>query len=315
MRTDSPAPCAAAAARVRVLQERTAELVADELWDSAVLLGSLTASMSGSFSLNSGSREVAGQSLTPPVPHLGLGSHVTSLAIYAAALRGDQQTKSAESVLRQALQLVHQVQVANRRSNALKLSTPVEPEEQSTARCSYVFHLLITSTIPDQVDAELKFALARLQQQQGNHKGAIQTLESTSAEFRTCAMLATLGNLYKRVGAQKGTSVYFHDAVRSNPFVLEAAFALLRMGYSFERVNELVMAPTNQTRERTGGGDGGAIPTDEQGWVAALLEAHALALGHKHEKAVALFGRLETTVFPGNVSACTSCVQIHLEKF
>jgi anaphase-promoting complex subunit 7 len=139
-------------------------------------------------------------------------------------------------------------------------------------------------------EAEIKYKIALCQLKLKENQDALATLESVPCRNRTLAVNLTMGQLYHQQGVERGAIACYKDALRQNPYCLEAIPALLQLAVP-EADIKLLLAGTTVNQQDTG-------------WLQEFVSAHTLVAKHEYKKAAESFLGLEK-VFGQNTNLLT----------
>lgn len=195
--------------------------MADQLWDSAALLGGFLASANDP------------SDATPPVER---AAHVS---LYADALFGKGEHRRALHFYRQALQLnrlapVPAVSAAVATPGASSRSTPAPGTPGAPVTPARGGETPAAST-PDprahsHVDeATVKYKMGRCHVALREWRAALAELETIPARARTLPITLALASTYRRTGYERAAVACYKECLRMNPHAVEALVALAEL--------------------------------------------------------------------------------------
>lgn len=294
---------------IAALQAQVRQLAADEVYESALLLGSFVVSLSRAASRAAGHASVlASAGIAAPVaaskaggsgpagagtggavdgsfPLVGDGSLLESLLVFADVLRAKGETKRAVDYYKKALaerKAVRPVLQSRRRGQSGKWDPArLRADEERLSK----------------MGADIRFAVARCQARLGQKQSAIKTMDAINEAHRTPSMLLWTGQLYLACGMENQTVSSYEAAVRRAPYALGAVRSLLRLGVGAADVADTVVA--------------GAAPEDA-GWLRLFVQAHGAASMNQHRPALEALTALGRAA-PENAHVLTSMAEEQLE--
>eukprot|EP00743_Colponemidia_sp_Colp-15_P006649 GILK01007168.1.p1 GENE.GILK01007168.1~~GILK01007168.1.p1 ORF type:complete len:544 (-),score=85.06 GILK01007168.1:173-1747(-) len=131
----------------------------------------------------------------------------------------------------------------------------------------------------DEVDIRHKMAQCHLKL--NSPRSALHVLEAINPRSRPLHVNVLLGSLYHQNNVERSAIASYKEALRQNPYAVEAALGLIRLGVSPSEVKD-------------------SVGTSANPWVQSLVEAHGCVAQHQHQRAAEMFGELEAK-FPSNV--------------
>jgi tetratricopeptide (TPR) repeat protein len=114
-------------------------------------------------------------------------------------------------------------------------------------------------------------------------------------------MNLALGKLYYHAGLKRNAVTAYKDALKQNPYALEAIQVLLQLGVSATEVNSFYGTSSSNP----------AVVQDGV-WIQKLVEAHASATHYQQQRAISLFTTLERR-FPSNLHCTLHIGRLQLE--
>ena len=208
-------------AAARHLRAQVEALIADQLWDSAALLGGFLAS--------------ANDPSDPTSP----GERAAHVALYADALFGKGEHRRAMHFYRQALQLnrlapVPVVSAAVATPGASSRSTPAPGTPGAPVTPARGGETPAASNPeprahPHVDEATLKYKLGRCHVALREWRAALAEFETIPARARTLPITLALANAYRRTGYERAAVACYKECLRMNPHVIEALVALAEL--------------------------------------------------------------------------------------
>ncbi|GBG23822.1 Anaphase-promoting complex subunit 7 [Hondaea fermentalgiana] len=270
------------------LQAQVAELLADEVLDSAALLGTVMLSRSAK--------------LRARLPQVGVGSHLESVLLFADVLKRQGENKRAIEFYNQALTLRENLRgcpstpassllsETSKRSVAALPASLAGSKENDFSRSQRGLDL-------DMLEAHIRFSIARCLSALDMSQAAIRMLESIDAKHRTASMLLWMGKLYESSGMDRPTVSSYREALRSQPYALRAATSLLRLGVNANDVWQVCQ---------------GQVAAADQAWLHRFVDAHGLMSLNQYGPALQQFHKLSQEV-PNNSHVLTNMAYINLQ--
>lgn len=148
-----------------------------------------------------------------------------------------------------------------------------------------------------QVEALIKFRIARCYSKLQQDQAALKMLESITSRYRTSNMILAMAELYSRLGMDRPTISAYREALRSSPYALGAVDALARLGVPGADVAQSVTARANP---------------DDLGWLLNYVEAQSEFALSQHKAAYLSFHKLDKAL-PGQVDVLGCMAELQLE--
>lgn len=114
-------------------------------------------------------------------------------------------------------------------------------------------------------------------------------LESVNLRARTFPIHLLLGQMYRAIGVTRAAIGSFREAVRANPYAVEASVALIELSPTANAE----LAPLLSSA-------GGVATKKDVSWLQNLAEAHTCERNHQLKQSQQLFRALDRT-FPSNL--------------